>query len=106
MVYTLRAALSMLPSILYAALNAFNEEMTFRAPMLATLEPTGGSLHAWWMSAYFFGIAHYFGTPGGLAGAVLSIFMGWMLEKAMLETADCCGPGGCISSVMWRSFPF
>ena len=83
----LRAALSMLPSILfYAALNAFNEEMTFRAPMLATLEPTGGSLHAWGMSAYFFGIAHYFGTPGGLAGAVLSIFMGWMLGKAMLET--------------------
>ncbi len=76
-----------LPSILfYAALNAFNEEMTYRAPMLATLEPVGGSRQALWMAAYFFGIAHYFGTPGGIAGGILSIFMGWILGKGMLET--------------------
>ena len=79
--------LPLLPSILfYAALNAFNEEMTFRAPMLATLEPLGGSRQALWMAAYFFGIAHYFGIPGGLLGGFLSIFMGWILGKAMLET--------------------
>lgn len=76
-----------LPSILfYAALNAFNEEMTYRAPMLATLEPIGGSRQALWMSAYFFGIAHYFGTPGGLVGGISSIFMGWILGKGMVET--------------------
>ncbi|HUK83792.1 MAG TPA: CPBP family intramembrane glutamic endopeptidase [Verrucomicrobiae bacterium] len=77
----------MLPSILfYAALNAFNEEITFRVPMLATLEPVGGSKQALWMSSYFFGIAHYFGTPGGVAGGIASIFMGWILGKAMVET--------------------
>lgn len=77
----------MLPSILfYAALNAFNEELTYRAPMLATLEGVGGTRHALWMSAYFFGIAHYFGTPGGLLGGISSIFMGWILGKAMVET--------------------
>lgn len=76
-----------LPSILfYAALNAFNEEITYRAPMLATLEPVGGSKQALWQSAYFFGIAHYFGTPGGLVGGILSIFMGWILGKGMVET--------------------
>lgn len=76
-----------LPSILfYAALNAFNEEMTYRAPMLATLEAVGGSRHALWMSAYFFGIAHYFGTPGGILGGLASIFMGWILSKGMVET--------------------
>jgi membrane protease YdiL (CAAX protease family) len=76
-----------LPSILfYAALNAFNEEITFRSPLLATLEPVGGSRHALWMAAYFFGIAHYFGTPGGILGGIASIFMGWILGKAMLET--------------------
>jgi len=76
-----------LPSILfYAALNAFNEEITYRAPMLATLEPVGGSKQALWLSAYFFGIAHYFGTPGGLIGGILSIFMGWILGKGMVET--------------------
>lgn len=76
-----------LPSILfYAALNAFNEEMIYRAPMLATLESVGGSKQALWMSAYFFGIAHYFGTPGGIVGGILSIFMGWILGKGMVET--------------------
>jgi hypothetical protein len=79
--------LPILPSILfYAALNAFNEEITYRAPMLATLEPVGGSKQALWMSAYFFGIAHYFGTRGGIVGGILSIFMGWILGKGMLET--------------------
>lgn len=79
--------LPILPSILfYAALNAFNEEFTYRAPMLATLEPVTGSSHALWLSAYFFGIAHYFGTPGGILGGVLSIFMGWILGKGMIET--------------------
>jgi hypothetical protein len=79
--------LPILPSILfYAALNAFNEEITFRAPMLATLEFVGGSRQALWMSAYFFGIAHYFGTPGGILGGLLSIFMGWILGKGMVET--------------------
>jgi hypothetical protein len=79
--------LPVVPAILfYAALNAFNEEITYRAPMLATLEPVGGSRQALWMSAYFFGIAHYFGTPGGIIGGMLSIFMGWILGKGMLET--------------------
>ena len=78
---------AMLPSILfYAALNAFNEELLYRAPMLATLEPAGGSRHALWMSAYFFGIGHYFGTPGGLGGGIASVFMGWILGKGMVET--------------------
>jgi len=79
--------LPILPSILiYAALNAFNEEFFYRSPMLATLEPIGGSRHALWMAAYFFGIAHYFGIPGGLAGGIASIFMGWILGKGMVET--------------------
>jgi membrane protease YdiL (CAAX protease family) len=76
-----------LPSILfYAALNAFNEEITYRAPMLTALEPVGGSKHALWISAYFFGVAHYFGTPGGIPGAIASLFMGWILGKGMVET--------------------
>ncbi len=84
---TLLKVLPILPSILfYAALNSFNEEMTYRAPMLATLEPVGGSRQALWMAAYFFGIAHYFGTPGGILGGVASIFMGWILGKGMVET--------------------
>lgn len=83
----LAAVVPMLPAILfYAALNAFNEEMTYRAPMIATLEPVGGSSRALAQSAVFFGVAHYFGVPGGLLGAALSVFMGWLLGKAMVET--------------------
>ncbi len=79
--------LPILPSIIfYAALNAFYEEMIFRAPMLATLEPVTGSLNSLWMAASFFGVAHYFGVPSGIPGALASIFMGWILSKAMLET--------------------
>ena len=38
------------------------------------------------MAAYFFGIAHYFGTPGGMLGGIASVFMGWILGKAVVET--------------------
>ncbi|HEY5881645.1 MAG TPA: CPBP family intramembrane glutamic endopeptidase [Nakamurella sp.] len=83
----LATLVGLLPSVLiYAALNAFTEEMTYRAPMLAGLEPAVGSNQALWLAAVFFGIAHYFGTPGGLIGAALSVFMGWILGKAMIET--------------------
>ena len=83
----LHKTVPMLPSILFfAALNAFNEEITFRVPMLATLETVAGSRQALWMSAYFFGIAHYFGVPGGIVGGIASIFMGWILGKGLLET--------------------
>ncbi len=54
--------------------------------MLATLEPVCGSKNALWISACFFGIAHYFGTPGGISGVVASTFMGWILGKVMIET--------------------
>lgn len=77
----------LLPSILlYAAINALTEELTYRAPMLATLEPVVGDRTAVRLAAVFFGLAHYFGTPGGLIGAGLSIFMGVILGKAMVET--------------------
>lgn len=83
----LAAVLPLLPSVVfYAVLNAFNEEMTYRAPLLATLVPAVGGRHALWLAAGFFGVAHYFGVPGGLGGAAASVFMGWILTKAMLET--------------------
>jgi len=77
----------MLPMILLlAAMNAFNEEMTYRASMLATLEPAIGPQHALWNAAVFFGIGHYFGVPYGIVGVIMATFLGWLLGKAMLET--------------------
>lgn len=76
-----------LPAILlFAAMNAFYEEMTYRASMLAVLEPYAGTGHAWAMSALYFGIAHFYGVPYGWLGVALATFNGWLLGKAMLET--------------------
>jgi membrane protease YdiL (CAAX protease family) len=84
---TMAAVVPMLPGVLvYAALNALTEELTYRVPLLATAEPVLGTRTAMWQAAVYFGVAHYYGTPGGLVGVVLAVFMGWILAKAILET--------------------
>jgi len=83
----LARALPILPVVLLlAAMNAFNEEMTYRASFLATSEAAVGPRSAGLMAAAFFGIGHYYGVPYGIAGVILATFLGWMLGKAMLET--------------------
>ncbi len=80
-------SVGMLPVILIlAALNAFNEEVTYRSAQLAPLEPAVGSRQALWIVAVLFAVSHYYSAVNGVAGVILTIFMGWMLTKAMLET--------------------
>jgi len=80
-------ALGMVPVILVlSTLNAFNEEVTYRSAQLAPLEPAVGTMQAWWITAVLFAIMHYYSAVNGIAGVILTIFMGWMLSKAMLET--------------------
>jgi len=81
------AVLPFLPAVLLAAaLNAFNEEMTYKASMLSVLLEPVGSRQALRMVAAYFGIAHFYGVPYGLVGVVLAWFLGWILAKSMLET--------------------
>jgi hypothetical protein len=80
-------ALPVLPAVLlFAALNAFNEEMTYRSSMLATLEGPVGSRQAVFLAAAFFGLGHFYGVPYGVIGVILAGFLGWFLGKAMVET--------------------
>lgn len=80
-------ALPFLPAILFAAaVNAFNEEMTYKASFLAVLVDVVGKQPALWMMAAFFGIWHYYGIPYGIVGVILATFLGWLLGKSMLET--------------------
>ncbi|MBN1259336.1 MAG: CPBP family intramembrane metalloprotease, partial [Anaerolineae bacterium] len=80
-------ALPMLPAILlFAAMNAFSEELSYRASLLAGLEPVIGSQQALWNAAVFFGLGHYFGVPYGVVGVIMATFLGWMMGKAMIET--------------------
>ncbi|HSQ25677.1 MAG TPA: CPBP family intramembrane glutamic endopeptidase [Anaerolineales bacterium] len=76
-----------LPAILLAAaLNAFNEEMTYKASFLSVLEKPMGSQQSLLIVAAYFGIAHFYGVPYGMIGVLLAGFLGWILARSMLET--------------------
>jgi len=80
-------AASFLPAILIAAaLNAFNEEMTYKASFLSVLEEPLGKHQALWLMAAYFGLGHYYGIPYGVIGVLMAGFLGWFLGKSMLET--------------------
>ena len=79
--------MTFLPAVLLAAaLNAFNEEMTYKASYLSVLESPVGKRQALYMVALSFGIGHYYGVPYGLVGVVLAAFLGWFLARSMQET--------------------
>ena len=83
-----RRAVSLLPAVLlFAAVNAFTEEVYFRASFLSTLHEVIGRGHTLLISSVFFGLAHYlYGSPPGIPGALMTGFLAWLLGKAMLET--------------------
>ncbi len=82
-----RSVLPFLPAILLAAaLNAFNEEMTYKASLLSVLESPLRPPQALYMVAVYFGIGHYYGVPYGVIGVLLATFLGWILAKSMQET--------------------
>jgi membrane protease YdiL (CAAX protease family) len=80
--------LSLLPlAIIFAAINAFTEEFTYRAPLLGATHELLGKQPALWINATFFGFAHYlYGAPGGLPGFLMTAFVGYLLGKSMIET--------------------
>ena len=83
----LARALPLLPVVLgCAAVNAFNEEMTYKASFLSVLVGPVGSRDALRMVAAYFGLAHFYGVPYGIIGVVLAWFLGWILARSMLET--------------------
>jgi hypothetical protein len=83
----LAAALPLLPMILLlAAMNAFSEEMNYRATALGALRDALSGPQAVLLAAVFFGLGHYYGVPYGIAGVVMAGFLGWLLGKSMLET--------------------
>lgn len=82
------AMLPWLPLILLsAAINAFGEEVTYRAATLGTLLPAIGPRHALWMTSLWFGLGHYYGSfPSGPVGLVQSGLLAMLMGKAMLDT--------------------
>lgn len=83
----LALALPLLPAVLlFAAMNAFSEEMSYRAAFLAPLHGVAGKDQSLLLTAAFFGLGHYYGVPYGVIGVIMAGFLGWLLGKAMLET--------------------
>jgi membrane protease YdiL (CAAX protease family) len=72
--------------LLFAATNAFGEEMLYRSALLAPTHKVLGGEQAILLTATFFGIGHYYGVPYGITGVLLAGFFGWVLGWAMLET--------------------
>jgi membrane protease YdiL (CAAX protease family) len=80
-------AIPLLPAVLlFAAMNAFNEEVTYRSSLLGALAPVIGPRPSVGIAALFFGIGHFYGIPYGVIGVLLASFLGAILGKAMVET--------------------
>lgn len=77
-----------LPAILFFALmNAFGEEMAYRAGPLSQLYPLISREAANGITAVWFGLGHFYGGfPAGPMGAVQTGLVGLLFGKAMLET--------------------
>lgn len=84
--HVLLRALPYFPAVLlFAASNAFAEEMQFRASLLGELQKIIGPDQSIWLTATFFGLAHYFGgAPAGIPGVLIAGMLGALFAKCML----------------------
>ena len=85
---TFARVMALLPAILILALmNAFGEELAYRAAPLSQLWQIVGKGQALWMTALWFGLGHYYGGISfGAFGAVFFTLVAVLFGKAMLET--------------------
>lgn len=85
---SLGRALPLVPlTLLAASLNAFGEEVLYRAAPLAPLARVVGRQHATWMLATWFGLGHFYGgIPSGVAALVFVTATALLFTKAMLDT--------------------
>lgn len=73
--------------VLFALVNSFVEEVTFRHTFASIVEyhnlnPNISKA----LSMIIFGGVHYLGTPGKIPGVILAGFLGWFLSKSIHET--------------------
>jgi uncharacterized protein len=79
--------LSLLPFVLIFALgNSLFEGILYRNTIIASLTSVLDKNDVVILGAIFFGVAHYFGAPGGPLGVAMSGVLGWYLCRSMIET--------------------
>jgi membrane protease YdiL (CAAX protease family) len=82
----LRAWIFLPAIVIGAVINAFVEEFECRSMPLSRLEPVLGPQQAILIASGWFGLLHYFGTPRGPFGVLLTAYLGWIAAKSMIET--------------------
>jgi membrane protease YdiL (CAAX protease family) len=85
---TMADILPILPMVfILAVMNAFGEEMAFRAAPLSQLWQVIGKRQAIWLMALWFGLGHYYGGVSfGAAGVIYLTLVAVLFGKAMVET--------------------
>jgi len=87
-----RAAPLLPAGLVFAAINALDEEIYFRLALLATLPAAVGRGQAQAMNVVLFGLAHYLaGAPAGIPGALMTGFLAFLMGRAVLETRGLLG---------------
>ncbi len=72
--------------LLFSLTNSLCEELIFRVGIVGALYEVVSPESLMIISAVIFGLAHYSGMPGGMAGIFLAGVLGWLLMKSVLET--------------------
>ncbi|MGI6250906.1 MAG: CPBP family intramembrane glutamic endopeptidase [Anaerolineaceae bacterium] len=73
--------------VLFALVNSFVEEVTFRHTFTSIVEYHKLSpFISKTLSLIIFGGVHYLGTPGKIPGVILAGFLAWFLSKSIHET--------------------
>ncbi|HSV85709.1 MAG TPA: CPBP family intramembrane glutamic endopeptidase [Levilinea sp.] len=72
--------------LLLAMMNAFTEEAITRLSVVTALDGVFPRPVIYLISAFIFGIPHFFGIPGGILGSLMAGFLGWLLAKSIAET--------------------
>lgn len=73
-------------ALLLSVFNSLTEEIIFRVIGIEGLSSTLSMGVLALLSGLWFGIPHYFGTPGKLPGVVMAGFLGWVAAISVLET--------------------
>lgn len=73
-------------AILLSIFNSFTEEVIFRVIGIEGLSNVLSVSVLAILSGLWFGIPHYFGTPGKIPGVLMAGFLGWVAAISILET--------------------
>ena len=72
--------------LLLSATNAASEEAIYRLGIVVPLQGVATPEAVPLFCALAFGVPHWLGTPGGLAGTIMASLLGWVLAKSVIET--------------------